>query len=315
MEQDINILTRHFPVVDTMIYGKKNRKSILLSILARSYDLVYVWFVYQYVSNVVLACKAVGVPCVLVPSGVDLANNPEIGYGLMRFRAARIRAKISLQLCNLALPVSEFMQHLVLQQARPRAIQVICNGIDTELFKPSGQKQDLILTVARIFEGNFLYKRLDVFIQAAGFLPDYRFVLVGEHVDGTIDRLRAMATQNVEFTGYIGRHALIELYQKARVYVQLSHAEAFGCALAEAMSCGCVPVAVRRGALPEVVGDTGYYAPYADPYRTAQAISIALNGDGSSARERIKQMFSVEKRELQLIKALNLTYAPLSGGV
>ena len=90
----------------------------------------------------------------------------------------------------------------------------------------------------------------------------------------------------------------------ARVYVQLSHAEAFGCALAEAMSCECVPVAVRRGALPEVVGDTGFYAPYADPYSTAHTIMKALNADGSSARKRIKQMFAVEKRELQLIKAL-----------
>jgi glycosyltransferase involved in cell wall biosynthesis len=304
MEQDISILARHFGAVDAVIYSRRNRKKILRSILARSYDLVYVWFVYTYVSNVILACKAARVPCVLVPSGVDLANNPEIGYGLMRFREARIRAKISLRLCNLALPVSEFMMQLVLQQARPKAMQVVYNGIDTELFKPNDQKQDIILSVARIFEGNLLYKRLDIFVQAARFLPEYRFILVGEHVDGTINRLRAMATRNVAFTGYVSEDALIEMYQRARVYVQLSHAEAFGCALAEAMSCECVPVVVRRGALPEVVGDTGYYVPYADPYGTARTIAAALNGDGSSARKRIKQMFTVKKRELQLTKAL-----------
>jgi glycosyltransferase involved in cell wall biosynthesis len=303
IEQDIKILSKHFDV-HCVTYSYRLLPKLLKSILGGSYDLVYLWFVFYYALPVAAACATARIPCVLVPSGVDLANNPEIGYGQMRFRNARIRAKVSIRLSALVLPVSDFMSQLVLRLVTPKAMRVIYNGIDTEKFKPKGVKQDIVLSVAGICEGNFLYKRLDVFVHTAKFLPDFRFVLVGEHMDESVQRLKAMASRNVEFPGRVSDEDLLRLYQNARVYVQLSHEEAFGCALAEAMACECLPVVVRRGALPEVVGETGYYAPYADAEGTAQTIEAAANGDGSLARMRIEQMFTVRRRELQLIEAL-----------
>jgi len=53
-----------------------------------------------------------------------------------------------------------------------------------------------------------------------------------------------------------------------------------------------VPVATRRYALPEVVGDTGFYAPYNDPKATAEAIKKASKSDkGIKIRKRIKNIF------------------------
>jgi glycosyltransferase involved in cell wall biosynthesis len=197
------------------------------------------------------------------------------------------------------------VNRLVLQFARPKAMRVIHNGIDTEKFRPQGTKEDIILTVAGISEENCLYKRLDVFVKSARSLPHYRFVLVGDHIDGTVQRLKAMAPSNVEFPGHLSDQNLLRMYQKARVYVQVSHEEAFGFAVAEAMACECIPVVVRRGALPEVVGDTGHYAPYADPLGTARTIMHAVaEGDGSAARKRIQQMFNIKRRELELVDAL-----------
>ena len=82
----------------------------------------------------------------------------------------------------------------------------------------------------------------------------------------------------------------------AKVCVQISAVESFGCALAEAMLCECVPVVTNRGALPEVVCDTGFYVPYKDNKATAEAIKKALSYDGSGSRKRIVKLFSLNKR-------------------
>ena len=75
--------------------------------------------------------------------------------------------------------------------------------------------------------------------------------------------------------------------------------------MAEGMLCGCVPVVTDRGAIPEVVGDTGFYVPYGDPEATAEAIKEALNSNkGKQARERIKKMFPIERRERELISEI-----------
>ena len=86
--------------------------------------------------------------------------------------------------------------------------------------------------------------------------------------------------------------------------LQLRRAAA-GMALAEAMACECVPVVTNNAALPEVVGDTGFYVPYGDPKATADAIEKALKSNkGNVARERIKKMFPLNRRENDLIQVI-----------
>ena len=77
--------------------------------------------------------------------------------------------------------------------------------------------------------------------------------------------------------------------------------------IAEAMSCGCIPVVTKSGAIPEVVDNTGFYVPYGDEKATAEAIKKALDTPeemGKKARERIKNLFSVEKRERKLMETI-----------
>ena len=69
-------------------------------------------------------------------------------------------------------------------------------------------------------------------------------------------------------------------------------------ALAEAMACGCVPVVTERGAIPEVVGDAGYYVPYGSAKATAEAIEKALcSKNGIGLRKRVEERFSLRRRE------------------
>ena len=71
------------------------------------------------------------------------------------------------------------------------------------------------------------------------------------------------------------------------------------------MACGCVPVVTERGALPEVVGDTGYYVPYGNAKAAAEAIEKALSSrNGLDARMRVEEKFSQKRREEGLLSLL-----------
>jgi glycosyltransferase involved in cell wall biosynthesis len=171
---------------------------------------------------------------------------------------------------------------------------------------PLTGRERLVLTVGQVWRENFLRKGLKPFVEAAKFLPDMQFIHVGKWVDDSIDDLRAIATSNVQFAGFVADNDLALLCQRAWVYVQASLHEGFGMSLAEAMSAGCIPVATRAGSLPEVVGDCGVYARSNSPEDVAAAIREAFERDGAQRqqiRDRILTEFSIERRR-QALQAL-----------
>jgi glycosyltransferase involved in cell wall biosynthesis len=137
----------------------------------------------------------------------------------------------------------------------------------------------------------------------AKYLPAVKFVLVGSGTDGYIDELRKMAPPNVVFAGIVAHSELPAYYQRAKVYCQLSMSEGLPNALCEAMLCECVPVGTEVNGIPTAIGDTGFYVPVGDAEATADAVRQALSSNkGRDARARIVSMFSVEKREKDLVK-------------
>ena len=133
------------------------------------------------------------------------------------------------------------------------------------------------------------------------------FVIVGKIGDGYIDELKAMASSNVVFTGFVSDPELLTWYQRAKVYCQLSRYEGLPNALCEAMLCGCVPVGTRNNGIPIAIGDTGFYADYGDVKGTADAIARAMDAPpekGEKARERIATGFRTEQRERALTELI-----------
>ena len=73
------------------------------------------------------------------------------------------------------------------------------------------------------------------------------------------------------------------------------------------MSCGCIPIVTDKGALSEVVVNTGYCVPYGDVKATVEAIKKVLNAPEKmreKARKKIKDNFSLQRRENNLIKTI-----------
>ncbi|WP_433460892.1 glycosyltransferase family 4 protein [Methanothrix sp.] len=237
----------------------------------------------------------------VVAGGYDVAYEPEIDYGQYTLpKHKRMYADIVLRNADIILPVSEFTRSEVLARVRPKRIQLLYPGIDTDEFRPQGEKEDLVMTVASSSGRVIRLKGLNSFIGAAALLPGVRFLVVGLS-EADREELQSKAAENVLLSGYETQEELLAHYQKAKVYCQLSYRESFGMALVEAMACGCAPVVTERGALPEVVGDTGYYVPYGNIRATAEAIEKALSSKrGLKARERVEEKFSLKKREQEL---------------
>jgi glycosyltransferase involved in cell wall biosynthesis len=191
----------------------------------------------------------------------------------------------------------------------PERVGVIHHGVPD----PYGELPDdadrrrMALSVGFVTRSNLEIKGQRAFVEAARELPDVEFVLAGPWKDDAIEGLRAQATPNVTFTGWLEQEDLDRLFREASVYVQPSHHEGFGIAVAEAMLAGCVPVVTAAGALPEVVDDAGIQVPSDDPREVAKGIEQALAAGPDArkrARDRILTAFPVEVRREGLHQAI-----------
>jgi len=304
VKKDLENLQEHFDVQTLRYTGKRDIPKLTLGILTT--DLNFSWFALGYATLAVFFSKIFMKKSVVVAGGWDVVNMPEIGYGAMRSPKRVRKTKFALKHADKVLAVSESTNREVFQWVDSCNSIVVYNAFDYDLYKPHGEKQNMVITVGGVNKETLIKKGLKTFVESAKFLPNVRFVLIGKHIDDSIEYLKSIASPNVEFTGYVSFEELLKYYQKAKVYVQVSGHESFGCSLAEAMLCECVPVVTNRAALPEVVGDTGFYVPYDEPEQTAQAVKEALKSDkGPAARKRIKIMFPREKRKMELFETVN----------
>jgi glycosyltransferase involved in cell wall biosynthesis len=302
IKNDYDILSNYYSVEEVKLEGLRDIPRLAAAIMRC--DISFTWFAGEHAFPAVLLSKALGKKSIVVAGGYDVANEPEIDYGLMRTqksKSARM-AIFVLRHADKVLAVSDFNRKEILNYIGSETVELVYNGVDCDLFRPEGEKdRDLIITVGGVTKGNLRKKGLEAFVKTAAHLPEERFVLVGQAYDNAIQHLKAIAPSNVEFAGGLPFDKLLKLYQKSKVYCQLSYHESFGLSLAEAMACECVPVATERGALPEVVGNTGFYVPFGDAIKGAEAIQAALESDlGEEARKRIKALFSRERRVKKL---------------
>jgi glycosyltransferase involved in cell wall biosynthesis len=307
VRSDLEILQKYFDVKKLRITTFKNPLNMFRLLFGMAnVHLIYTWFAGTNAFFIVLFSIFLRKKSVVVVGGYEVAYVPEIGYGSLLSPFGRVKVKFVLRNATKLLAVSKSTFKEALHFTQPKRIAVVYNGVDIEKFRPFGRKENLVMTVAYgIDERTTKLKGLDTFVRASAYLPNVQFILIGKYDDVSIALLKKMASSNVTFAGYVPHDFMPDFYGKAKVYCQLSAHESFGVALAEAMACGCVPVVTRRYALPEVVGDAGFYVPYGDPKAAAEAIKKALKSNkGIEARERINEYFSLKARKRKLIKEI-----------
>lgn len=170
-------------------------------------------------------------------------------------------------------PVSDWMAGFVSQSfLKEKRIEVIKNGVDINVFKPSEDKNRdrecyYVLAVSSVWNED---KGLsDIYKLRSLLSSKYKITIVGlnekqvkelpEGIDG-IQR-----TQNVQ--------ALVELYSGADVLINPTYADTFPTVNLEALACGTPVVTYRTGGSPEAIDEkTGLVVEQGDVGGLASAV-------------------------------------------
>jgi glycosyltransferase involved in cell wall biosynthesis len=191
-------------------------------------------------------------------------------------------------------------------------LSVIHPPVRTDVFTPSGQRNDAFLYVGRLVG----YKRPDLVVESFAGLKE-RLLVVGEGHLGP--RLKARATENVSFLGEVEEDTLIRLYRTARAVVFPAE-EDFGIAMAEAQACGTPVIGLNQGGARDIVehGVTGWLvdAPTVEQVQGAVRRAAREELDPTEIRRRAER-FSAPRFREQMRAAIEATVeaARLPGGV
>jgi len=271
-------------------------------------DLTFSWFGSFHAFFTVLFSKLLHRKSVVVAGGYDVAKMPKMSYGLLNTKLWCLFSVLCFQLTDKILAVSQYTKREAIANLglEERKIEVITHGFDKNRYHSDGEKENIVITVGRATYQTPV-KGLLTFVKVSKLLADTAFYILGEGEKHAIEELKRINSCNLSCEGSIPQNELIKLMQRAKVYAQISAHESFGCALAEAMLCECIPVVTPCTAIPEVVGNAGYYVQYGDIEGTAEMIKRALRdgrAKGREARKRIEEKFSIEQREKKLIEVI-----------
>ena len=247
-----------------------------------------------------------GVPIVSTEHNVDHWKKP------YHFWMDRIVACISAKVICVSKKVEDFYLEKV-PALRSRTL-VIYNGIDTEFFKPGGEREKvrerLGIPVGRLIAGAVgrlvPQKRQQDFIEALAQLKragqNVGGILVGDGPERSALEKKAQEaglTKEIIFTGFCDNTP--ELYAAMDVFVLCSEREGFPMTVLEAMAAGLPVVATDVGGVSECVenGKTGFLIQPGDPEAIAHALlRLFANTDirtflAQNAGELVRNEFSI----------------------
>lgn len=309
VEKDLSILREAYEVKEQRFRGIRDLFQLWQGLMWC--DATFAWFGKLHAFWTVLFSKILRKRAIVVAGGDDVAHEPQIKYGMFSYWWKKWCPLFVFRYADLILPVSEFNKEEAIKNAKvdPQKVKMIYHGFLEDRFGRIEKipKEDIVITIGQVSRENRIRKGLELFVKSASFLPGVKFILIGPDIDGTLEEIRKIAPDNMSLLGGVSGNELIKLCNKAKVYVQASIHEGFGCSIAEAMLCECIPVVSRRAAIPEVVGDCGLYVDDLNPECVAEKIKEALSVPEDlrkKARERIKTLFPLEKRKRELLEAV-----------
>ncbi|WP_444901206.1 glycosyltransferase family 4 protein [Microbulbifer sp. SSSA007] len=218
----------------------------------------------------------------------------------------KMQIKVSRKLRHIV-TVSRQSERDIIEQfgVKPEQINLIYNGIDTEIFSPSESVERLPLRIMTTASADQPLKGLGVLLLALASLRQrfngLELLVVGKLREGgaTEELLHRLDLQNaVQFVSGISNAELVGYYRSATVVACPSLYEGFGLPAGEAMACGAPVVSSDGGALPEVVGDAGIVVPAGNSQALGEALGrvlsdISLQAELSAkGRARIEEKFS-----------------------
>lgn len=173
-------------------------------------------------------------------------------------------------------------------------IATIYHGIPLSEYKLSLSPDDYLLFFGRIHRDKGTYEAIQVARRTglpliiAGIVQDEEYfrTQVAPHIDD----------KQVKYIGPVGQPRKGELLGKARALLHMiNFDEPFGLSVVEAMACGTPVIAMRRGAMPELIehGATGFLV--SDWEEAAEAVDQLERIDRTRCRAWVEERFTVDR--------------------
>lgn len=297
------------PVKGAMKVGYELFKQFVFLLLNTwKFNIVYIWFADTHSFLPILFARLFRKKSFLVIGGFDVARLPDLEYGVFISKIRGYFALYSMNNCSLNLTVSKYVDRKVNWIAKKANTQLLYNCIKFDDKKANHEivKENLIITVGVIEkEQTFYIKGIDTFINVARQLPQYKFLIIGIS-RANLAHLLIDLPPNLNIKEKVPHHELVEFYQKAKIYCQLSRSESFGVALAEGMHFNCIPIVTNVGGMPEVVGNFGLKVNR-DFKKIAESIHFLANitkQEEVKIDDWIKSHFDIIIRKEKLLKTL-----------
>jgi glycosyltransferase involved in cell wall biosynthesis len=158
---------------------------------------------------------------------------------------------------------SNGLRNLALNFHHSIPIDVIPNGVDLNIFKPSlrnGKVPQLLFTGRVVYQ-----KGLDLLVEALSALIDIPWELAiigdGSYKDQLHQRIDALGlTKRIRFHGWCNQNQLLPILAQAHIFVNPSRHEGMPNAVLEAMACGLPVIATRIAGNEDLVknGENGF---------------------------------------------------------
>jgi glycosyltransferase involved in cell wall biosynthesis len=187
----------------------------------------------------------------------------------------------------------------------PSLVRTICNGVNIPPGEPlSMSERTGAVILGRICPekgthlGIVAARRAGVSLTIAGRASAYP-----EHIQYFRDQIFPAIRDRVTYSGPVGAEDKINLLRSAKCLLVPSIApETSSLTAMEALSCGTPVIALRSGALPEIVehGKTGFVVDTAE--LMSEAISHVDEIDPSTCRKSAVQRFSAERMSREYIE-------------
>jgi glycosyltransferase involved in cell wall biosynthesis len=261
---------------------------------------------HGYKSNIYAYLAAIGIPVHRIATCHNwIGNDPKMKFyaTLDRFILRKFSHVIAVS--------SQVSEQLLLSMIRPDKVQLISNGIDTDVFFDAAPPSSLIDefgltgenhiigTVGRISEEKGHVFLLKAFREISSSCPGVKLMIVG---DGPLrQKLQSeFAGPNIIFTG--NRRDVAEIYRLMDIFVLPSLTEGLPMVLLEAMASGKAVIASRVGEIPAVVekNNVGVLVAPGSEAELQHAISRLLDSPvnlkkiGINARAVVKEKYSAE---------------------
>jgi glycosyltransferase involved in cell wall biosynthesis len=254
-------------------------------------------------------------------------------FGWWKLNKARAVYTLSAKRASAVSTVSEYSKKDMVRfyRMRPERIHVVPEGVDTRLYCPIADREQLVKWRSEAFGSDLPFityvgkpterRNLSSLIRAFGALKQerripHKLLIAGADLPGTSPFRKVIVEEGLSdevfVRGYVGHNEMPLVYNAADLLVYPSSYEGFGMPVLEAMACGTPVIALANTAFPEFAGGVAHLLDDACVETLKAGINRVLEDPDLRARMAIEgprhaaayDWRSITKRYLELMMPL-----------